>query len=421
MTDPITLRKFTDEISPATNPNVTYVAIGAAFNDGHGYQQHPPFLHSLLSEYPDWNFQIIIVDHLTEDPAEIANHFQLKKYDTDWYANERIQVIVIRSEFDFDSVIKHQNSESKTFIYDLINRTIDAKRSRASNDYLLFVHDFSGYSIRAMAESVEKCLMEQDEETGNLFRRNILIDLFYKEEGGCFPKLEYPGFGPHLYKSSNGTFEVFTPFTLTNLEISCILLHRYKNSCYLQLTKNVINFCIKNFLDEYIAIYRQLRMCLEGSAEFDLELIFHGKQTLTNELTNRIMCAKKCPIDQLEVGTDRYVDIICLTQEITIRLLKELKIRTSFLDFFGKDIIRDELFNSFVTLCNEPILGSTLNTNRYYQLGDKFRECWKNMDIFLDNVTVSNYSQIFVEYCTEYKDKYSRLPLCLELLCHDNQ
>ena len=379
-------------------PNITYVAIGAAYSKVGGPQQHPPFLNRFMTENPNFNIQIVIVDPLTENPPEIIQYFPVLHIDKDWYGTDNLNIHVIRKNFDFEIFKKETsniliNNISRKFLFSLINRTIAAKHENPNNTYLLFVHDFSGNAIDMLSDYLGEIYSRLDNSTVQIYKRNILIDLNNKINSGCFVDMYSIYFTPLLFKNSYGALEIFNPFCLHNDELATMLLYKYNNRNIQRLVCHAITHRINKFSTDVLPCYRQVRMFYQKKIP-NLPNLAYNQGILTGITLQSIT---------LYAPTN-------IISHITHNLLVQLEMVMGFLSFYKK---YDELLGPFISLCNKPALHDP------YQIHTIYKECQKNIEKFISEIDPCQYYPLINTYCTQHMLKHGKLPLFMELLLQD--
>lgn len=379
-------------------PNITYLAIGSAYSESGGFQQHPPFLEDIMTIYPNYNIQIILVDPGIEDPPEVSQNFFAKKIDNNWYGLQNLTIHVIREAFDFNSfdpIYAKNETVSKKFLYSLINRTIAAKYEAPQNTYLFFVHDFSGNPIEELADTVTNIYEKFDINYFMAFKRNVLIDVNNKVGAGCFVDLDSTYFYPFLFKNSFGSLEIFNPFQLDNDEISTILLQTYNNPLIKKLVLHMITHRFNVFISDVLAKYRQLRLFLENKTMVFPTGVRNDEGLLTNISAD--VFGRSSPID--------------LIFKITQNLLFHLNAQFDFLNHLEFN----NIFKPFIDVCHQPEL------NEPYKPQNIFRECQKKIENLLFSLDPTKFYVQVYKYTTCYTIKCNKLPLFLELLLQDKK
>ena len=272
-------------------PNITYLAIGAAFSEPGGMQQCPPFLSKLMTAHAEFTFQIILVDPNMENPPKITDNIQLTKYDADWYGNTNVNLQVIREYFSYGSILpshKQDNFEnnkdngtiSKNFLFSLIDRIINSKNDTPTNTYLLFVHDFSGNYVDKLSDFIWDHYQKQDTTTMHIYQKNVLIDLNNKIDSSCYPDINSIYFHPQLVLNADRAYEIFNPFVLDDYDIYTIILQKYKNSNIKLLLMHAIMHHLNNVAQNIIQPYRQIRIALEQSVPHFPDLVINENVNL---------------------------------------------------------------------------------------------------------------------------------------------
>jgi hypothetical protein len=391
-------------------PNITYLAIGSAYSITGGNQQHPPFLRNIITNFPDFNVQIILVDPLLENPPEITKHFSLRKFDDNWYGKENLNIHIIRQHFSFNTIGKNtdNNNFSEDFLLSVINRTIAAKNETPQNTYLLFVHDFSGNYIDSLSDTVANMYQKLDSVTYHTFKKNIMIDLNNKIDAGCFVDMTSIYFHPLLFMNSLGALEIFNSFLLDDFDIYSISMQNYKNKNIKTLVMQTITYYLNDFASNILPYYRQIRLALERKIPEVLNL-------------NLDRIRSSCLLDEIDFNYLKMVleipwyhdNTVPIIQKITKNILIKLISMTKFLDFYKTKNIRDDFFGDFIRMCNK------INLDDHYQLLQTYRNCQKKLEMFLINVDASEYFTELNNYSVQYVTKYGKMPLFIELLLQD--
>lgn len=385
-------------------PNLTYLAIGCAYSNVGGFQQHPPFLEKLIQTYNDFNCQIILVDPFLENPPEISNHFGLIKVNDEFYSRDNLDVFIIREKMDFDSMINTyvDDSISKKFILSLINRTILSKQENPENTYLFFAHDFSATYSDSIRTSIDVIYQKMDHLTYYLFQRNIMIDLNYREDPSCFPNLNSEYYGPRLINNSHGSLEIFNPFSLDDEEIATILMHEYQDGIFKKLILLAVKYNFREYSSSFLPVYRQMRIILDRKTSNGINLIrnYRVQKYLLQGVDHNIILSN---LDKIE--EDKRISII---KSITKNLFNKLESITGFLDFFNPTL-RQEIFDEFYDTCNK------IHLDDYYILLPILLECQKQLEVFLKDVNTEPYLDEINKYCSKYISDNNKNPLFLEL------
>ncbi|XWV25959.1 putative orfan [Tupanvirus soda lake] len=377
-------------------PNITYLAIGSAYSSMGGPQQHPPFIKKLMTNYPEFSFQIILVDPLIENPPEITNHFEVKKIDDHWYGNSRVNIHIINEYFNFNN--KSQDVISKKFLFTLIDRTINSKYERPFATYLMFVHDFSGNNISQLSDDVYETYKNHGDTIMHLYKKNILIDINNKIETGCFVDMESVYFHPLLIKNSLGSLEIFNPFMLDDLEIFSILTQNYKNINIKILLMHVITHRINKFVESILPLYRQIRISYDNDNGYLTKLLENdNKAYILFNGTNTCFPQEKQKI----------------VHKITENMLLQLKTITGFLDYFREFDTRKEIFGEFIDFCQQTRI------KNHYDILKIFRLCQKKMEVFLLNIESHKYYTDLNNYGVKFVITNGKLPIFIELLLQD--
>ena len=382
-------------------PNITYLAIGCAYSDQGGLQQHPPFLSDLIARHPEFSYQIILVDPWLEDTPEIASTYNLKKIDDNWYGRDNINVHAIRECFEFDKVLVQNHAISRNFLFELINRTIRAKHQAPGNTYLFFMHDFSAYHISEFADKVYAFYQKFNEI---LYRKNILIDLNSKLDPACFPDMNKFYFHPKLIKSSNGSLEIFNPFLLDDFDIYTIVLQNYHDGIYKLLISHVLNYRLDEFARNVLRVYRQVRTILDNKGEVSLEI---------EEIPSVLLEG----LDIIEVYTALYVkcdESGLIVLQMTENMLGQLHLIMAFMDFFQtSQDLWDEIFSEFVNECKKKVLDNP------YQLTTIFSASQKKLKNFVLTAKPDAYLEELENQTVQYTIKNHRMPLYIQLYKQD--
>ncbi|XWV24717.1 putative ORFan [Tupanvirus deep ocean] len=376
-------------------PNITYIAVGSAYSSTGGSQQHPPFIKKLMLNYPEFSFQIILVDPLIENPPEITKHFQVKKLDNNWYGNDNVNIHVINEYFDFNN--KNRDTTSKKFLFALIDRTINSKNECPSSTYLMFLHDFSGNNIGQFSDEIYEIYKNYGNTITHLYKKNILIDLNNKIDSGCFVDLESVYFHPILIKNSLGSMEIFNPFMLDDFEIYSILTQNYKNINIKIFLMHVIIYRINKFVENILPLYRQIRISLDS-----------GNGYLTKLLEND----NKAYILYNGVDVSFSQEKLKVVNKITENMLLQLNTITKFLDYFKCDI-QKEIFSEFINFCQQTQI---IN---HYDILKVFRVCQKKMEVFLLGIEPHKYYTDLNNHAVKFVMTNGKLPLFIELLLQD--
>ena len=375
-------------------PNITYVAVGAAYSEFGGAQQHPPFLDKMINRYPNFNYQIIIIDPLVENPPDIAKHYVAKRLDDNWFGYNNLNIHTIRENFDFDCfTADKQNSPSRKFLCSTINRTIAAKYEMPENTYLLFFHDFSGNRIFQFSEIVTEFYGNIDPTAYHIYKKNIMIDVNNRLDAGCFPDINGIYFSPHLVKNSFGSYEIFNPYNLENDEVATILLCKFKNQHIKNITINSIINKLNYFANNTLTKYRQLRIFISDKIS-QVENITTGFGLLKDiNMNDLVQCS---PLN--------------LLARINKNLERELKKIITFLDFFSKS----NIFAPFMEFCDNLIVDP-------YKILNIFSQCQKQMYEMLENTKNYDYFLELSNYTVSYVNKNGKLPLFVEILLQDKE
>ncbi len=312
-----------------TRPNITYVAIGSAYTDIGGYQQHPPFLERMIDKYTNFTFQVILIDPMIENPPECSVKYRLKIIDSGWYGNDKIDLRVIRELFNYDSL-----SLSYKLLSALIMRTITAKKECSNNTYLLFVHDFSGNEIHKLAYEFDFNFSKQLDNDWYIYKNNIMIDINNRIDAGCFVDLFSFFCDPITIENIDGSLNILNPFLLDNEEIIPILKTTYNTINIHQLITNAINNKLDRFFNFTLNIYDQLLYYCYNYEESYPVLPF-GKFILKD-------------IQILDKKNASYVMNI-----VTKNLIKELEEIAGFINFIDEKMFQN-IFGDFIAMCQNP-------------------------------------------------------------------
>src|SRR5690606_35834591 len=132
----------------------------------------------------------------------------------------------------------------------LINRTLNAKSIFPDETHLLFVHDFSGRDTSKLSEAIYNS--EIFKSVQKLFGENILIDLNYKLNNGCYMDMNDVYFGPHLVKTSHLSLKIFNPFILSDAEIYTTLNKYDSENRSKKLTIHALMYKLNKFTTNII-------------------------------------------------------------------------------------------------------------------------------------------------------------------------
>jgi hypothetical protein len=385
-------------------PNITYLAIGAAYSESGGMQQYPPFLKKLISEHSQFNYQIILIDPLMENPPKIVEYLPVKKYDVNWYGNDNINLHVIRQYFSYNSIFDPNNNDpvSKNFLFGLIERTMTSKYENPTNTYLLFVHDFSGYRVDKLADFIWDCYQKTNETLKYIYQKNVLIDLNNKIDSSCFPDMENLLFHPQLILDTIGTYEIFNPFFLGDDEIYTLSVQNYKNPGIKILLTHALIYRLNNFVRDIIPLYRQIRMALEDTMPYFPTLI-------CNDLTKILVK----DLDTKNFQNNIFV-VHSTINKITSNMFEYLKLLTGYLDLFKCRNMRKEIFGDFEDFC------MVIPFINHYDTLTIFRQCQKKLEIFLAETNPAEFFGELSDYTVQYVMKHGKLPLFLKLLLQDD-
>lgn len=402
-------------------PNVTYLAIGCAYNATSGPQQHPPFLTNLIKAYSELNFQIILVDPNMEDPPEIVTYFGLRNIDNgEWYGKDNINVHIIRELFDFVGFMEETKesaengscngllpvnyfakmpsfNSSKKLIVELVERTINAKIHSPKNTYLFFMHDFSGNKNSLLSDHFWKIYQKREEKIRNIYRKNIMIDLNCRIENCCFPDMNTIFFGPKLIQSSHGALEIFNPFLLEEFDIYTIILQKYNDTTYKQLVWHAIKTRLREFSVTILSAYRQLYIVLKNNTEIILnEIPADLLEGIDTQLIHRILSGET---NNEETNTNNII-----LYQITQNLFACLYGITGFTAFFRKIDLWNKIFSEFVDKCTEKNIDP-------YRLIDIFQNCLKKLENFIFFAEPSQYLEELEDNTITYIKQNHQLPL----------
>jgi hypothetical protein len=349
-------------------PNITYVAIGSAYSAHGGPQQHPPFIEKLMVKHPEFSFEIVLIDPLIENPPEIVKHYGLSLNENGHYSKNNLQVSVIREKFYYEINANNyvDTINSKNLLYSLINRTINLKNENPTNTFILFVHDFSGYEISKLSDLFWQEYKEKDDVVKYLYQKNILIDINNKIDEGCYVDLKSIYFHPELIIGSGGGYEIFNPFYLNDFDIYTLSVQKYNSTNIKQLIIHALMCRLTNFSKNILPYYRQQRIIYEKN--------------------------------------------IVMTKKITNEIFSQLKLITSFLDFFPNTKIAEEIFAEFNNFCNKNILENP------YDIIQKFDICKEKLKVFILDLDPINYNLHLNDLAIEYVVTNKKLPLFIELL-----
>lgn len=347
--------------------NITYLAIGSAFSSSGGPQQHPPFMEKLISGHPELIFEIIIMDPLIENPPEIVKYYDLVLVGPERYEKNNLIVNVINEKFffDFPTSSSRDAHDSRNLLYSLIDRTISFKSENPTETFLLFVHDFSGYSINKLSDIVWEDYQKSSNIIKYLYKKNILIDLNNKIDASCFVDLKSSYFHPELVVNSYGSNEIFNPFFLEDFDIYTIAIQKYCSPNIKKLLLHAIMYRLKYFSDNILSSYRQHR-------------ILHSKEIIS-------------------------------PQDKTTKMLSELQSITGYLDFFSGST-RVKIFGDFFDFCEKATMENP------YELTKKFDSCQKKLEVFLLNLDPIEHFSHLNDLTVDYIVKNNKLPLFMELL-----
>ena len=363
------------QLDTNTKPNITYLAIGSAYSDLGGYQQHPPFLTDLMNMYSEFNFQIILLDPNLEDPPEAVSFFNLGKINDDasLFSDNNLQVYIIREKFSFQDIINgNTDSVSQKFLLGLINRTIEAKKDDLYKTYHLYVHDFSGNDIIKLSEHIDQIYYKTDWNTNYLFQKNVIIGLNHKIDSGCFPDINDIYFGPHRINNNDGSLEIFNPFLSSDEEIFTII--GQKCTPFKKLIIHAINQKINAFTKNIIPFYRQLRLALEKKnySQDQLRHSMNSSSCLTSGVTN----------EEIKLAIESSISSVRLSLIIQINnnMFAYLESLISFLDYFPQTNIREEIFGPFINFCTQ------MSIMDHYQIINVFIMSQKKLETFLADI-----------------------------------
>ena len=429
-------------------PNITYLAIGCAYSQMGGAQQHPPFLEKLLQTNPKFSFQIIILDPQIEDLPEASKYFRLNKIDETWYGKDNLNLHVFKENFVFDQLVNSNNLDpnseniyddissywgdddssngfrliatndsvpytnrstvstnpSKEFLLQLINRTINAKKDNPQNTYLFFMHDFSGHNIKKFSDDIWKIYGKLSDDVKNIYQKNILIDLSNGVNNGCFVDINSVYFHPILLKTINDSFEIFNPFLLDNFDVYSILLQKYKNPAFKMLVMQMINYNLNTFYSEIVTIYRQIRMILEKNSNISLNVQDIPKELLIDIDINEVHMALLTKEDN-----DDWV-----VKKMTENMMIEMSSFTGFMQFFKKNNIRNELFSEFIEICKQKEIID------HYQITQIYKNCQDKLNIFVYSVNTADYLSELTTHSVQFTIKHKKMPLYMELYLLDS-
>lgn len=392
-----------------TRPNITYLAIGSAYSQYGGYQQHPPFLEKIIMNNPEFNVQIILIDPLIENPPEISNFFGLKKFDDSLYGKHNMNVNIVKEYFNFQELMSNTDINQnipKQFMVSLINRTIMAVQENPFNTYLLFVHDFSGHNISKVSDHIFELYNNSDADIKDILKKNVLIDINNRIDAGCIVDMNSKFFHPLLIKKLSGALQIFNPFVLDDFELYTILLQKYKNNDIKLLTLHAINYKLNHFVNDILPIYRRIRMMLDNRPQGSPD-----PTEILNIRTHYLLSGIDIDPSSLCYPHKNYV----IAQKTTLNLLNYLIFITGYLNFFKKGLIRNELFGDFIDLCNSSYISDP------YKLIPIYRSCQKKLELFIHNLDPSEYVSELNNYCVEYTCIHKKLPFFMEILMQTDQ
>lgn len=372
-------------------PNITYVAIGSAHSITGGPQQNPPFLMQIMENHAEFNFEIILIDPELEEDPEIVKYIPLSKVANNCYSNKAINnsyyvpmkggivVYAIREYFSYKAIIpeisEYQGDKvnSANLLFYLINRTIKAKECSPDSTYLLFVHDFSGRDISKLASAIGDIYRKTINY--DLFNKNVLIDLNYKLNNGCYIDLNSVYFGPHLINQSE-SLEIFNPFVLSDPDTQEII--KYYESCNRAKILTIHSLMLKwnKYAIDIIPSYRKMRLATDYK-QFSYD-------NIKNIVADNVITTGLCGLE-IELAINSSIDSEITTRiikSLTENLLSELLNMTKFYDFNGKV---DNLFSPFFSICNEiPIKNP-------YELVSTYKLCQENLTKYLFNGEKNNF------------------------------
>src|ERR1700733_5695978 len=323
-------------------PNITYVAIGAAYSTEGGMQQFPPFLDNLFKNYIDFTFHVILIDPLIEQVPELVRYVNLSypnknlsKINFNNYSSDNLTVDIIREYFDL--------------ILSLIERTIYAKKEKYNNTYLLFIHDFSGHQTNILSEYIYNfCKINFIEEELKIYQKNILIDITFASNDCCFPDLKGEFSNPIIINDENNSLFIFNPFMLTPNDLGMMFLFNY--------SKPVIkNLC--------------------------LHIIMYKLQQFNTSILNKYILSKS---KFLSTDLDKE-------SEILFELVRK---ELDFLNFYDAEVID----NLMIEFSNQ-----LFNSEDKFKLQVIFRMMMKKIKLFLSNISFNNYVNKFIVHIKKHQ------------------
>jgi len=289
-------------VSKETSHATIYVAIGSAAHMakedcfGNWYiepqfeQQFPPFLSSLKKLCPFEPIHIILIDPMLEDPPfvvcdkkkNLANGWNKINNETicEFYNDAtNVHVYPIKSYISYLNNCEHEQCTDAMPFFKKLNMIA------CVNDWLVIVHDYSGYDAGTLGKFFDDALMEH--------RDHIIYGIDVRSsERGCYIDLTKPGCD-FVYNIMGSSIKIFNPFNFTDHVELMKQLDIYKSISsdgddakrnYVIAHEQVKCFVLtkrKFIISDVMTALRQIKRVMDGSL-IDLDMFKYSLKNVSS-------------------------------------------------------------------------------------------------------------------------------------------